>query len=72
MGDLGGGARAVLEGLQVAVTRLDACTACDQRFFSHRRQQGRAGRQAGVIWLEPASVAPSPGGDGPVSGGESG
>ena len=27
------------------------CTICDQRFFSHRRQGARAGRQAGVAWL---------------------
>jgi purine-nucleoside/S-methyl-5'-thioadenosine phosphorylase / adenosine deaminase len=26
------------------------CTICDERFFSHRREQGRAGRQAGVAW----------------------
>ena len=31
------------------VTRLDLCTACDpERFFSHRRDRGRTGRQ-GVI-----------------------
>lgn len=29
------------------------CTACDEeRFFSHRRDAGRTGRQAGVVWLE--------------------
>lgn len=28
-----------------------ACTICDERFFSHRREGGRAGRQAGVAWL---------------------
>jgi polyphenol oxidase len=34
-------------------TVLDAgaCTICDARFFSHRRQGGQAGRQAGVAWL---------------------
>jgi purine-nucleoside/S-methyl-5'-thioadenosine phosphorylase / adenosine deaminase len=31
-----------------AVERLDVCTACDLRFFSHRRDGGRTGRQ-GVI-----------------------
>jgi purine-nucleoside/S-methyl-5'-thioadenosine phosphorylase / adenosine deaminase len=31
-----------------AVERLDVCTSCDQRFFSHRRDGGRTGRQ-GVI-----------------------
>jgi YfiH family protein len=28
-----------------------ACTICDERFFSHRRERERAGRQAGVAWL---------------------
>jgi polyphenol oxidase len=27
------------------------CTICDERFFSHRRESTRAGRQAGVAWL---------------------
>ncbi len=27
------------------------CTFCDQRFFSHRRDQGNTGRQAGIAWL---------------------
>ncbi|MGA2320367.1 MAG: polyphenol oxidase family protein [Solirubrobacteraceae bacterium] len=27
------------------------CTICDERFFSHRREGVRAGRQAGVAWL---------------------
>jgi polyphenol oxidase len=31
--------------------RLGACTICDERFFSHRREGERAGRQAGVVWL---------------------
>jgi len=30
---------------------VEACTICDQRFFSHRREGARAGRQAGVAWL---------------------
>jgi YfiH family protein len=30
---------------------VDMCTICDPRFFSHRRQGARAGRQAGVAWL---------------------
>jgi YfiH family protein len=35
----------------VSVERLDLCTACDaDRFFSHRRDRGRTGRQ-GVIGL---------------------
>ena len=27
------------------------CTICDERFFSHRREGVRAGRQGGVAWL---------------------
>jgi polyphenol oxidase len=33
------------------VQDVDACTICDPRFFSHRREGIRAGRQAGVAWL---------------------
>jgi YfiH family protein len=33
------------------VRNVDACTICDERFFSHRREGARAGRQAGVAWL---------------------
>jgi copper oxidase (laccase) domain-containing protein len=33
------------------VLDTDACTICDARFFSHRREGDRAGRQAGVVWL---------------------
>jgi purine-nucleoside/S-methyl-5'-thioadenosine phosphorylase / adenosine deaminase len=33
------------------VRSLEACTICDERFFSHRREGERAGRQAGVAWL---------------------
>jgi len=28
-----------------------ACTICDTRFFSHRRESTDAGRQAGIAWL---------------------
>ena len=27
------------------------CTICDEDFFSHRRDRGVTGRQAGVVWL---------------------
>ena len=40
--------------LAAGVTRvqdLSACTICDERFFSHRREGARAGRQAGIAWL---------------------
>jgi YfiH family protein len=33
------------------VRDLGLCTICDPRFFSHRREGGQAGRQAGVAWL---------------------
>jgi YfiH family protein len=32
------------------VREVGACTICDERFFSHRREGARAGRQAGVAW----------------------
>jgi purine-nucleoside/S-methyl-5'-thioadenosine phosphorylase / adenosine deaminase len=35
----------------VAVTHADACTICDERFFSYRRQGKAAGRQAGIAWV---------------------
>jgi YfiH family protein len=40
--------------LAAGVARVDdmrACTICDERYFSHRREGSRAGRQAGVAWL---------------------
>jgi YfiH family protein len=33
------------------VRDVRACTICDERFFSHRREGARAGRQAGFAWL---------------------
>ena len=33
------------------VRDVRACTICDRRYFSHRREGQRAGRQAGVAWL---------------------
>jgi len=30
---------------------VSACTICDERFFSHRREGVSAGRQVGVAWL---------------------
>jgi YfiH family protein len=32
------------------VLEAQACTICDERFFSHRREGERAGRQAAVAW----------------------
>jgi polyphenol oxidase len=34
-----------------AVSDLERCTICDEDFFSHRRDGGVTGRQAGVVWL---------------------
>jgi YfiH family protein len=33
------------------VQDVATCTICDERFFSHRREGARAGRQGGVAWL---------------------
>ncbi|MHB8241852.1 MAG: polyphenol oxidase family protein, partial [Solirubrobacteraceae bacterium] len=35
----------------VEVRDVAACTICDERFFSHRREGEQAGRQGGVAWL---------------------
>lgn len=41
-----------LRGAGVAeVLHARVCTICDERFFSHRREGARAGRQAGIAWL---------------------
>ena len=45
-------ARERLLGAGVAsVQDIGLCTICDTRFFSHRREGQRAGRQAGITWL---------------------
>ena len=51
--DLGAGVEEELAAHDVQTTRLDPCTSCDPRFFSHRRDKGNTGRQGGVIWLNP-------------------
>jgi polyphenol oxidase len=43
-------ARLAAAGVE-SVSLLGSCTICDERFFSHRREGERAGRQAGVAWL---------------------
>jgi YfiH family protein len=50
--DLKAIARARLHGVGVAeVHDCGLCTACDpERFFSHRRDRGLTGRQAGLAW----------------------
>lgn len=41
---------------QAGVVRVESaglCTSCEEElFFSHRRDHGRTGRQAGIAWLE--------------------
>lgn len=52
MGDLYRLARLRLERLGVLhVSGGHFCTACESRFYSHRRDNGRTGRMASVIWL---------------------
>ena len=33
------------------IADVTACTICDERFFSYRREHAAAGRQGGVAWL---------------------
>jgi polyphenol oxidase len=47
--DLAQVAREQLEAQGVAVHDTGLCTICDERFFSHRRDHGVTGRQAGVV-----------------------
>jgi copper oxidase (laccase) domain-containing protein len=42
-------AAAQLEAQGVEVHDTGLCTICDERFFSHRRDKGVTGRQAGVV-----------------------
>lgn len=45
---------------QIGVERIEAaglCTSCERSaFFSHRRDAGRTGRQAGLVWLDPGEA----------------
>jgi YfiH family protein len=52
--DLSGTARRLLAEAGVErVAAVDLCTSCaEELFFSHRRDQGRTGRQAGIAWIE--------------------
>lgn len=50
--DLPAIARERLHAAGVAdVRHVAVCTICDARFYSHRRESTRAGRQAGIAWL---------------------
>jgi len=47
-------ARRLLRDAGVArIESAGLCTSCEAQFFSHRRDAGRTGRQAGLVWLEP-------------------
>ncbi len=39
------------------VIDLGICTICDERFFSHRREGERAGRQAAIAWLDRSAAS---------------
>ena len=45
---------------RAGVERVEAaglCTSCEpELFFSHRRDAGRTGRQAGLVWIEPGGL----------------
>ncbi|MEX2108066.1 MAG: polyphenol oxidase family protein [Solirubrobacterales bacterium] len=46
----------LLEAGVEQVSSADLCTSCEaDLFFSHRRDAGRTGRQAGLVWLEPGA-----------------
>jgi len=47
-------ARRLLAGAGVErVESAGLCTSCERElFFSHRRDHGRTGRQAGIVWIE--------------------
>jgi len=47
--DIAAVARAQLEAQGVEFIDVGLCTICDERFFSHRRDKGITGRQAGVV-----------------------
>jgi YfiH family protein len=56
--DLPAVARHQLEAAGVATVHdTGICTICDDRFFSHRRDRGVTGRQAGVVWRHGAEAA---------------
>ena len=52
--DLSAVARSLLEKAGVAaIESADICTSCNpDLFFSHRRDRGHTGRQAGLAWIE--------------------
>jgi polyphenol oxidase len=51
--DLARVARAELEQADATVHDCGLCTMCDaDRFFSHRRDNGVTGRQAGLVWRD--------------------
>jgi YfiH family protein len=68
--DLAAIARDRLRAAGVAEVRvLGLCTICEERFFSHRREGARAGRQAGVAWLGSSELPAEAGSRGSGRGG---
>ena len=49
--DVPAGVAAELRALGVQVDELGPCTIEDARTFSHRREQGRAGRSGALVWV---------------------
>jgi purine-nucleoside/S-methyl-5'-thioadenosine phosphorylase / adenosine deaminase len=56
--DLAAVARQLLARAGVeTVEASDLCTSCTpELFFSHRRDAGRTGRQAGLVWVDPGAA----------------
>ena len=53
--------RALRQGGVEHVEASSCCTSCEpDRFFSHRRDAGDTGRQAGLVWLEPSEEGGGP------------
>lgn len=50
--------------LDAGVERIEVaglCTSCERElFFSHRRDAGETGRQAGLVWIEAGGTEPCP------------
>lgn len=49
--DLGAGVEAQLRAAGVEVTRVPGCTLHDEGLHSYRRDGGRSGRIAGLVWM---------------------
>lgn len=49
--------RDLVAGGVAEVHTCGICTSCDRRFFSHRRDGGRTGRQAAIAWIVEQELA---------------